>query len=70
VSELLQVMVAKRGILVYRSASTSWRPQWVAVVPNYVKTFRRDHHGRRILIGVGILLRRPRICVSLVWRRP
>jgi hypothetical protein len=69
VSELLQVMVAKRGILVYRTASNGWRPRWVAVVPNYVKSFRHDRQGLRILIGVGVLLR-PRICISLIWRRP
>jgi hypothetical protein len=67
-SELLQMMVAKRGILVYRTVTTSWQPRF-AVVPNYVKSFRHDRQGKRILIGVGVLLR-PRICVSLVWRRP
>jgi hypothetical protein len=63
-AELLQIMVARRGILVYRTAT-----QRFGIVANYSLSFRHDRRGRRILIGAGVLLW-PRICISLVWRRP
>jgi hypothetical protein len=63
-AELLQVTVANRGILVYRTAT-----QRFGIVTNRATSFRGDRRGRRILIGVGLLLW-PRVCISLVWRRP
>jgi hypothetical protein len=64
-TELLQVMVAKRGILVYQTATQ--HP--ISVVANRSLSFRHNRQGEQILIGVGVLLW-PRICISLVWRRP
>jgi hypothetical protein len=66
-SELLQIMVARRGVLIYRTANRL--TPFISVRENRVLSFRRDRQGQRIRIGAAVLLR-PRICVSLVWRRP
>jgi hypothetical protein len=64
-TELLQIMVARRGVLIYRTAEC----QKLRVVANRSLRFRHDRQGRDIQIGAALLLP-PRLCVSLVWRRP